>query len=133
MVREVAAACGCRGRQEFAAQGEAKSDIPAATEAVDTAFRKAKELVGDYVSAATNAFEDTAPEVVAAFRAGPKIGQSVSRLDAKLTLMAPLAKTHAAGLEAWGEPGAEPRLRAVQVDLRAANTAQAPVTTWRFP
>ncbi len=92
--------------------------------AVDAAFRAAKDLVGDCVAAATNAFEDDAPRVVDAFRAGSKIGQSVAKLDAKIARLIPLATTHAAALAAWGEPNIGVLLEAAQTVLRDTNAAQ---------
>lgn len=118
-----------RVRELFSDQSVAKADVPQAGAASDEAFRAAKDLVGDCIAAASNAFEDEDPEVLEAFRAGNKIGQSVAKLDAKIAKLVPLATTHAAALAAWGEPDMAARLTAGQTILRDGNAAQEKALT----
>lgn len=98
--------------------------MPESTAAVRTAFREAKDLVGDCIAAAKNAFEDEQPEVLEAFLAGPKIGQSLAKLNAKIGLLIPLSATHAEALSTWGEPEISSRLAAAQEAVRAEDAAQ---------
>ena len=69
-------AVASRARELFSDQSVAKTDVPQASVATAQTFRTAKDLVSDCLSAATNAFEDESPEILEAFRAGAKIGQS---------------------------------------------------------
>lgn len=87
-----------RVRELYSDQGVAKADRPQVTADVADRFREAKDLVSDWLSAATNASEDDSPEILEGFRAGKKIRQSVAKLDAKTETLLPLAKTHRAAL-----------------------------------
>jgi len=108
----------------FGDQAVAKTDVPSATAGERAAFRAAKNLVGDCLAAATNTFEIEEPDVLDAFRAGAKIGQSVSKLKAKIALLVPLATTHAAALDAWGEADLAQRLTAASEAVSAEEAAQ---------